>query len=160
VRMIILDESFTMDHLSQFVGLWVKPQGVHLHEEVADDISWKLTANGQYLAKSAYELQFSGSTFSSLHKSVWKVWAPPKVKFFTWLLTQNRIWTADQLRKNGWPNCGLCPLCKQVTESVSHLFIHCWFSVRLWCSLRDWFSLPVSNQTFGWIFQSRHGGTT
>jgi hypothetical protein len=48
VRMINLDESFTTDHLSQFVGLWVKLQGVHLHEEVADDISWKLTANGQY----------------------------------------------------------------------------------------------------------------
>jgi hypothetical protein len=47
VRKITLDESFTTDHLSQFVELWVKLQGVHLNEEVADDISWKLTANGQ-----------------------------------------------------------------------------------------------------------------
>jgi hypothetical protein len=142
VRMINLDESFTMDHLTQFVALWIKLQDVHLHDEAPDDISWKLTANGQYSAKLAYHLQFLGSTFSSLHKSVWKVWAPPKVKFFAWLLTQNRIWTADRLQKRGWPNCGLCPLCKQVTESVNHLFIHCRFAVRLWCSVRDWLGLP------------------
>ncbi|KAK1604703.1 hypothetical protein QYE76_028376 [Lolium multiflorum] len=107
VRKITLDESFTTDHLSQFVELWVELQGVHLNEEDADDISWKLTANGQYSAKSAYELHFLGSTFSSLHKTVWKAWAPPKVKFFAWLLAQNRIWTVDRLQKWGWTNCEL-----------------------------------------------------
>jgi hypothetical protein len=160
VRKITLDESFTTDHLSQFVELWVKLQGVHLNEEVADDISWKLTANGQYSAKSAYELQFLGSTFSSLRKTVWKAWAPPKVKFFAWLLTQNRIWTVDRLQKWGWTNSGLCPLCKQVTELVSHLFIHCRYSARLWSSVRDWLGFPLSYQTFGWIFPLRRGGTS
>jgi hypothetical protein len=47
VGRITLDENFSMAHLHQFVHLWVKVQEVHLTEEIEDDISWKLTANGQ-----------------------------------------------------------------------------------------------------------------
>jgi hypothetical protein len=70
---INLDESFALEHLSQLLELWAKLQGVHLNEEVEDDISWKLTAIGKYLAKSSYELQFLGSTTSFLYNTVWKV---------------------------------------------------------------------------------------
>jgi hypothetical protein len=51
VQKINLDESFTLEHLSQFLELWAKLQAVHLNEEVEDHISWKLTAIGKYLAK-------------------------------------------------------------------------------------------------------------
>jgi hypothetical protein len=73
--------------------------------------------------------------------TVWKVWAPPKVKFFAWLAMQNRVWTADRLAKRGWPNCGLCPLCKQVQESVDHLIFQCRVTVRIWGMIRDWLQL-------------------
>jgi hypothetical protein len=142
VGKIILDENFTIDHLFQFINLWAKLQEVHLIEEIEDTISWRLTSNGQYSVKSVYDLQFFGSTTSNLYKSVWKVWATPKAKFFAWLLTQNRIWTANRLQKRGWPNCGLCPLCKQETESVCHLFIHCRYVVRLWNLIRVWLGIP------------------
>ena len=71
-------------------------------------------------------------TFSLMEQIVWKAWAPPKVKFFAWLAVQDRIWTADRLAKRGWPNCGLCPLCKRDPESGPHLFFKCRFTVRLW----------------------------
>ena len=56
-----------------------------LPSNMEDDIEWKLTENGQYSAKSAYELQFLGIIFSSLENMVWKAWAPPKTKLFAWL---------------------------------------------------------------------------
>jgi hypothetical protein len=114
---------------------------IHLNELVEDDISWRLTSNGQYSAKSAYEVQFLGLIKSPMYDTVWKAWAPPKTKFFAWLVTQNRVWTADRLAKRGWPNCGLCPLCKQCVESVNHLFIHCRFTKRLWALVVSWLGI-------------------
>jgi hypothetical protein len=141
ISKITLDNSFTEEHLSQFVDLWALISNVNLDPEVEDDISWKLTPNGQYTTKSAYELHFIGSTISPMYKTIWKAWAPPKVKFFAWLVNQGRIWTADRLAKRGWPNCGLCPLCKQHTESIDHLFVHCRFTIRIWGLLKEWAGL-------------------
>jgi hypothetical protein len=31
-------DNFTMDHLTQFVDLWIKLQNMHLNENVDDDI--------------------------------------------------------------------------------------------------------------------------
>jgi hypothetical protein len=141
VTKIALESSFTMEHLSQFIDLWTLISNISLVLEQEDDIVWKLTPDGQYSAKSAYELQFMGATLSSMDKTVWKVWAPPKVKFFAWLANQNRIWTADRLTKRGWPNCGLCPLCKQCTETIDHLLVHCRYTTRLWGLIKVWMGL-------------------
>jgi hypothetical protein len=56
VGKIVMDENFAMVHLHQFVDLLVKVHKVHLTEEIEDDISWKLTTNGQYFVRSAYEV--------------------------------------------------------------------------------------------------------
>jgi hypothetical protein len=65
-----LDDGFSLQHLHQFVQLWVALQNVQLHENVEDDIIWRLTASGSYTTKSAYEVQFLGSTYSIMHKTV------------------------------------------------------------------------------------------
>ena len=118
-------------HIMEFVDLWMQLQGTQLRSDVEDDITWKFEANGEYSASSAYRAQFLGSTSTTMNKTVWKVWAPPKVKFFSWLAIQNRIWTADRLEKRGWENCGLCTLCKRANETSSHLFFKCRFTRRI-----------------------------
>jgi hypothetical protein len=64
-----------------------------------------------------------------------------KCKNYAWLALQNRLWTADRLEKRGWPNCGLCPLCKQTMKSANHLFVHCRFTRRIWELLKEWIGL-------------------
>ena len=78
---------------------------------------------------------------STMPYMVWRPWAPPKCKYFAWLALQNRIWTADRLQRRGWPNCGLCKLCNQEQESVTHLLFKCRFTVRIWSSLKVWLGL-------------------
>jgi hypothetical protein len=107
-----------------------------------DSIVWTLMPNGEYSMSSAYNAQFFGATNTCMNKMVWKAWAPPKLKFFAWLTTQNRIWTTDRLEKRGWNNCGLCQLCKQTQESATHLFAHCRFTKRLWGMVKEWLGLP------------------
>jgi hypothetical protein len=75
-----LEQHFSLERLSQFVELWGLIDNFHLDENVDDGIVWRLTSDGQYSTKSAYDIQFLGFA-TSLNKSVWKAWAPPKVNF-------------------------------------------------------------------------------
>lgn len=106
-------------------------------------VVWNLTPDGEYSAKSAYQAQFFGTTFTDMKRLVWKAWAPPKAKLFAWLALQNRLWTADRLARRGWQNCGLCPLCKATPETADHLLLHCRFTTRIWSLLKDWLGIPL-----------------
>jgi hypothetical protein len=150
VKKIDLGKINNMDYLRQFVELWGLIESIQLRDGVEDDIVWRLTANGEYSSKSAYEIQFIGAIASNMNKLVWKAWAPPKVKFFAWLLLQNRIWTADRLQARGWQNCDRCTLCNQTLETVEHLFINCRYTARIWDTIKDWVGIPLI-QPANWV---------
>ena len=115
---------------------------MQLEEGTADTITWKLTNNGKYSAASAYLAQFEPPTTTSfMEPTVWKNWAPPKCKIFAWLILQNRVWTADRLTRRGWPNCGLCQLCKREPETAAHIMFQCRYSIRIWGALKNWLGL-------------------
>jgi hypothetical protein len=63
---------------------------------------------------------------------IWRNWAPPRCKFFLWLATRDRCWTADRLAKRGLDHPVQCPLCDQEDETVHHLLISCVFSREVW----------------------------
>ena len=132
----------TLPHIQQFVALWTRLQDVHLNEATPDTITWTMSSSGIYSASSAYHAQFLGSISTNMKRTVWKVWAPPKCKFFAWLIIQNRVWTADRLKRRGWPNCDVCPLCKQTEESAAHLMFQCRFSIRMWSMVKGWLDIP------------------
>jgi hypothetical protein len=111
ISKIKLDMVFSIQHIRQYISLWLKLSEVTLHEGVEDDITWNLTGNGIYSSTSAYHAQFLGATLAPVASSVWKFWAPPKYKFFMLLALQNRLWTNDHLEKRGWPNGWDFPLC-------------------------------------------------
>jgi hypothetical protein len=72
---------------------------------------------------------------------------------------QNRLWTADRLRRRGWENCGLWPLCKQTKETNNHLFVHCHFTARIWELLRDWLGIQgIQSQDWGGVWTFNIGG--
>jgi hypothetical protein len=77
----------TNDLLDAFVELWSLVQAVHLQPQQEDTIIWKLTKSGTYSATSAYKAQFLGCAATPTISSIWKSWAPPKCKFFAWLIT-------------------------------------------------------------------------
>jgi hypothetical protein len=156
----------TVEHIQQFISLWTRVSQVTFQEGQHDTIIWKLTTSGRYSAASAYKAQFAGTTTIGYMGMVWEIWAPPKCKFFAWLILQNRVWTADCLATCGWPNCGNCPLCNSVPESAAHLLFQCTFSISLWTMVKDWFQLqdfhPDAWQGFqdvkAWWFAIVHDG--
>lgn len=84
--------------LEQFLKLWEQIQGIFISQQ-HDQISWVPKANGAYSAKSAYNSQFLGRIKQPHLQRAWTTKVEGKVKFYMWLLLQNRNWTADQLLK-------------------------------------------------------------
>jgi hypothetical protein len=44
-----------------------------------------------------------------------------KCRFFTWLLQQNKLWTADRITTHGGQTNPICQLCKSQPETAFHI---------------------------------------
>jgi hypothetical protein len=75
---------------------------------------------------------FEGSVGFEPCQRIWKCWAPPRCKFFIWLATHNRCWTADCLARRGLDHPENCPLCDQEEEMMQHLLVSCVFTRQIW----------------------------
>lgn len=139
---INIHAGITTQHLSEFILLWRLLTTVTLQAQQEDTICWKFTKNGQYSAASAYKAQFVGSTCAPQSTTIWKCWAPPKCKFFAWLVLQDRVWTADRLSRRGWPHSPNCPLCRVQQETAHHLLVQCRYTKRIWQLIATWASQP------------------
>jgi hypothetical protein len=85
---------FTTEHLLQVTALWALVAQTPLTPQQEDRIYWTQTKHGEYTTASAYKAWFTYSPrprAGPLLSSIWKTWAPPKCKFFAWLILQNRI---------------------------------------------------------------------
>lgn len=111
---------------------------VHLQPDTLDIIMWNLTSNGIYFDAYDYLAQFEVANTTHTKPVVWDNWALPKCKLFAWPVIKNRIWTADRLERRGWPNCGLCQLCRKEPESTTHLLLKCRYSICVWEAVKTW----------------------
>ena len=134
--------AFTVEHIAQFLTLWELLEHVALTANVPDKIACNLTENEVYTAGSAYKAQFAGAIRCSFSPIVWKPWAPPKCRFFAWLVVQNWLWTSDRLAMRGWPHQPVCQLCKCQPETARHTLFECRFSKRIWQAAAAWLSCP------------------
>ena len=60
-----------------------------------------------------------------------------KVKFYLWLLLQNRNWTADRLQARGLPHNDLCCFCDQEKETAEHIALACCFVKEVWLQFQQ-----------------------
>jgi hypothetical protein len=122
----------TVGVLVEFLQLCDVLMDFQLQPEVEDRHIWRLSSNGIYSAKSAYDGFFLGSTLFRPWERIWKSWAPPKCRFFLWLVAHNACWTADRLARRGLPHPECCPLCDQEEETIDHLLVNCVFAREFW----------------------------
>jgi hypothetical protein len=118
--------------LSDYLALWDLISEVVLQPEVEDCHVWRLSSDGHYSAKSAYENILRGMVVFNPYEQIWKSWAPGKCRLFMWLVVRDRCWTADRLARRGLPHPGCCPLCDQDEEHINHLLSTCVFAREFW----------------------------
>ena len=143
------DIAYNLNHelLIEYFKLWtaIETAGINLDDTSEDKITWTLESSGEYSAKSAYAVQFAGQISSNYPALIWNVWAPPKCKFFVWLLLQDRLWTAARLQLRGWKNNYSCALCERNLETAQHLYFECPYSRLVWQLVASWSSCNSLN---------------
>ncbi|GAA0163845.1 hypothetical protein LIER_19617 [Lithospermum erythrorhizon] len=90
----------------------------------------------------------TGSTVNPCWKNIWGLKVSPRVKSFIWKCVNNILPTKDRLRRRGVLVNSNYVLCKNASENLLHLFLHCPFSCRMW------FSTPLNMCTTGYPWAS------
>jgi hypothetical protein len=113
--------------LTQFLKIWEELlRDVTLDPLVSDRFVWKWSPGRKYLASSAYRAFFFGSMKLHGAKELWRVKAPPRVKFFFWLTLHWRLWTAEHRKRHGLQDEDTCALCGQEPERSITFYAGVW----------------------------------
>jgi hypothetical protein len=120
-----------------------------------DDWGWRPEGGAAFTVKSTYNLVSSLTVPDALFAqwqvhtfaSVWKCFAPSKVRGFTWQLLHGRIPTRQNLVArhvipDGEDNS--CVLCGEGIETELHLFLYCEIALLVWMEIFDWLQVPFS----------------
>lgn len=130
--------------LHELCDLWEVTRAISLTEGATDQIKWKLTASGQYMASSAYRMQFHGSIPTNDNTVIWSAKAAPRAKAFAWILLKGRCLTVDNLARRQIAHDPLCPLCRSEQETGLHLISTCPFSLQVWARTAASLSQPFA----------------
>jgi len=125
-------------HIEEFVSLWIRIQDVHLQQGIQDTITWRWTNDGNYSTRSAYRIQFRGSLLHFGTDLIWKAHVENRCKIFAWILVQDKILTAQNLQKRGWPHQQQCVMCNGPLETSLHLCLICPFAKAVWNQILTW----------------------
>jgi hypothetical protein len=85
----------------------------------------KVPAHERLYLEAAYDAFFVGMTKAPTQDKIWRSRAPYGCKFFAWLVSRNRCWTADRLQCQGLQHPPACPLCDQDPQTLRHLLLGC-----------------------------------
>jgi hypothetical protein len=105
-----------------------------------DELIWQFYSSGVYSSQSMYDvLNYRGATpiFTS---AMWHLRVPPRVHFFLWLVSKNRLLTRDNLEKRRNMEDLSCLFCAE-KESTHHLLFDCMIAQQAWSILAKVFNV-------------------
>ena len=82
-----------------------------------------------------YKASTRGDHDCASYSFVWKNFAPPRVKFFGWLLTQGRIHCRAALACTHILDDATYEICKSTEDTADHIFSECSFIQSFWTSI-------------------------
>eukprot|EP00253_Pinus_taeda_P010381 PITA_10381 len=100
-----------------------------------DQLVWAFAETGNYAPKAGYKFLISKKGWEApdwWSKQLWMLKCPKKARLFFWCALKEKAPTWDVLQARFMSGPSRCPLCKNETESIHHLFIHCPFTKRVW----------------------------
>jgi len=127
--------ALTVQVILDYLLVWDMTRTIQLQPDQPDRVCWKWTPDKIFSTSSAYKSFFIGQQPVEGATLLRKARAPPKCKFFIWLVLHDRCWTAARRKKHGLQDDDSCALCSQAPETIEHLLLCCSFSRELWFQL-------------------------
>ncbi|XP_066358280.1 uncharacterized protein [Miscanthus floridulus] len=84
---------------------------------------------------------------------VWCNFAPPQVKFFIWLLTQDRIQCRSSLLCKNIVDDANCAICGEAVETADHIVLGCRFVHSFWTRI-GWVPTDIAEVKQLWLSQA------
>jgi hypothetical protein len=100
--------------------------------------------SGEYAVKSFYAIVNNGGIVPVHTPAILKLFVPPRIHVFLWLLANNKTLTRDNLHKHRHVEDRTCVLCSQL-ETVIHPFFDCFIVNQLWQVLSNVFGIQIGN---------------
>jgi len=111
-----------------------------------------------YSSQSLYKIINFRGILPVYVPAVWNLKIPPRVHFFLWLLSKNKLLTRDNLSLRKKVDDKFCLFCME-NESVHHLFFECVVACQMWVYMAEMFGRSVgrSFESIGvmWISNKR-----
>ena len=108
-------------------------------DDQRDLIIWNLNNKGSFTVQSIYKHLVNQIAFH-VHKTIWKLKLPLKIKVFVWFFIKEVILIKDNLIKNNWKCVETCCFCNN-KETIQHLFFDCNVAYFVWRVVQDAFGL-------------------
>ena len=121
-----------------------KIQAFRVCRDVKDRVIWINSKCGTFSVKSFYSILEPGDSPLLPSGSIWRASVSPKVTFFAWEASWEKVLTLDQLQRKGHFLENRCFLCLSEVETVDHLLLHCVKTRVLWNLLFSLFGVFVS----------------
>jgi hypothetical protein len=96
-----------------------------------DEIVWMVNSYGIYSSHSLYRVVNFRGVEPIFLPTVWKLHVPPRIHFFLWLVSKNKLLTRDNLGKRRRVDDPSCLFCSN-NETVHHLLFDCVVAKKAW----------------------------
>jgi hypothetical protein len=113
-----------------------------IFKEEEDTLIWQFSFNEVFSSEFLYKVIYFRGIQPVFVSAMWKIKVPPRVRYFLWLLSKNKVLTRDNLSKRREVEDASCLFCCE-KESVFHLFFNCAVATQLWNILSDIFQIQL-----------------
>lgn len=123
---------------TEFLLLHGEMEGWLSSNSEENDCCHFIWGNQSYSSSRYYWFQYETINFPHVVTRIWKAQAVPKIKFFAWLLLNDRLNTRNMLRRRGkyLEEGYCCVLCQDtIEETIAHLFFDCPSGVTKWFAM-------------------------
>ncbi|XP_026458657.1 uncharacterized protein LOC113359200 [Papaver somniferum] len=147
-----LNYTFVYELIDQQQGSWnvgllhnlffpeyvVKISTIRLNLLCEDKIKWAHTKDGNFTIRSAYKVytnDYCSFEDSAFWEKVWSINCLPKIRYFMWKVFSHMLLVNSTIHAYNNSIDSTCPLCKNDSKTVLHLFFLCPVVSHIWFAL-------------------------
>lgn len=119
-----------------------------------DRCCWRESSSGQFTMASAWNFIRKKRMRVHWYSFIWDNAIVPRYQINLWLMAKRRLPTQDLLLSYGIIGSAACAFCKNIPDSLDHLFFYCCITARVAFFGASRCNLPWRNRAWGENFRS------